>query len=87
MQFQIECQESLRFLLGTKVIIYGGGGTEEECFFGDNFAAPTFEKSKNVLPNFKYHLKNRYTLLSIKNTIKLSDRDIWKTCQTVKRFL
>jgi hypothetical protein len=87
MQFQIEHQESLGFLLGTKVIIYGGGGTEEEYFFGDNFADPTFEKSKNVLPNFKYHLKNRYTLLSIKNTIKLSDRDIWKTCQTVKRFL
>jgi hypothetical protein len=37
-------------------------------FIGKNFADPSIKKSKKILPNLKYQLKNKYQ----KDTIQLS---------------
>ena len=42
----------------------GGGGGPEDKYAGKNVADPTIEKSKKVLPNLNYQLKNKYPPLA-----------------------
>jgi hypothetical protein len=85
-QFQIEHQESLGFLLGTGHYLWRGWYRRGMlCWW--QFCWSNHWKVKKFLPNFKYHLKNRYPLLSIKNTrIKLSDVTYGKLVRPWKAF-